>query len=1056
MRLEILKKLEDALPNYIKEVKSKNQEAAKAYTFSTFIHDVFGVQSRDMDFEKPVKSEVLQVRGRIDAVFGNIIIEFKRDLKQGLDTAKEELQKYFQAYLENSQTDFIGIANDGINFKVFYPVLNNKIVTDIEEIDSINIENSTPQKVFLWFDSYFFSSHKITPTSEDIKRRFGLDSPTFILLQKKLEVLFQKVESYKPAVLKYENWNKYLEIVYGNLPNDKSLFFKHTYLSTLVKMIIHVKISGNRPSTYDDIKFIILGSTFTQAGIKNFMEEDFYAWITSKPINDESNKIFYKLLQEMYVYDLEKINEDVLKELYQELVDSDVRKLLGEFYTPDWLAESMVENVLSEDPTKSIMDPSCGSGTFLFKIIQYKIKRLTEKNWSSNDILNHIIKNVIGFDIHPLAVIISKTNYLLALKDILKSRNGQISMPVYLSDTIKNPAKNTDVSISVQTFRLDAADKKFRLPVSVVQDISRMDDVINMLKEYGRDLELEIEKSLEYNRNFDVHKYIENRVISFSKFLKTNYDETEGILLIECLRSLYELIINDADGIWPYILRNIYKPVSVSIKKVDIIIGNPPWLTMQGMKNDEYKKFLKHGTIKFDLLDKKQVHQFPHIELATLFCKITVKQYLAKNGKLAFVMPKSILVSSHHTNFRKFKNPNMKLELIYDIENVKPLFNVPTCSIFCTNNDITNYPVKKIMMSGKLPTKNVNLERAKKYLNFSTSTYEPINIDMKRSEYHTKFYQGATIVPRNFFFIQPKISSSLLGVNLESPTITSNSENMTKLPWSNITITGEVESKFLFGSILGSNLIPFGILEFKMITLPIKIIGGKPSLYKNHVEIQLDGFPKASQYFEEVEELWNKNKTTSQKNTTIYDWINYRNKISEQNLKKKYKVLYTASSTYLTACVINQTEKMYYKSTSIKIELNGFIAESKTYYFETDDANEAYYLCAILNSKIIDELIKPLQTRGLWGPRDIHKRPLLIPIPIYNHNNLNHKKLSKLSQICHKCVLEYNKSNNRSIGIMRNKIRIMLQDKMNEINTITKNILIDEEPDIVKIIDNLD
>ena len=97
----------------------------------------------------------------------------------------------------------------------------------------------------------------------------------------------------------------------------------------------------------------------------------------SLPIRKQASKLFSSLLNEVYVYDLEKIDEDVLKELYQELVDPDVRKLLGEFYTPDWLAESMIIEVFKKDPTKSVMDPSCGSGTFLFKIIQNHLYLLT-------------------------------------------------------------------------------------------------------------------------------------------------------------------------------------------------------------------------------------------------------------------------------------------------------------------------------------------------------------------------------------------------------------------------------------------------------------------------------------------------------------------------------------------------------------------------------------------------------------------------------------------------------------------------------------------------------
>jgi len=285
-------------------------------------------------------------------------------------------------------------------------------VEKVEEIDKIDLEESSVQNVFLWFDVYFFTSDKIVPTSDDIRKRFGLQSPTFATILRQLESLFEKVQVFKPAIIKYENWNRYLEIVYGDKPKDHRLFFKHTYLSTLVKLLIHVKISGGKPSDQDEIVPILFGKTFSQAGIQNFMEEDFFSWILSLPIRKQASQLFHKLLRELYVYDLEKINEDVLKELYQQLVDPDVRKLLGEFYTPDWLASMMIVEVLQKKPEQSIMDPACGSGTFLFKTIKYKIEKLTRKGWEKSKILSHILENVIGFDVHPLAVIISRTNYL--------------------------------------------------------------------------------------------------------------------------------------------------------------------------------------------------------------------------------------------------------------------------------------------------------------------------------------------------------------------------------------------------------------------------------------------------------------------------------------------------------------------------------------------------------------------------------------------------------------------------------------------------------------------
>jgi len=390
----VFDKLKEKLDPYIYEIENiKKSEAAKLNTFSIFIHDVFSIESVDLDSEIPTTSEILQLRGRIDTMFGNVMIEFKKDLRTGLDTAKKELFKYLQSYREKNSKEYVGIATDGIEFKVFVPRFEDKDLIEIEEIDSINLKNSTAEKVLDWFDAYFFSQDKVTPTSSHIIHTFGIKSPTFQSSVKKLEELFEKLESqdFRPALIKYANWKKFLEIVFGSKPaKARELFFRHTYLSILVKFFIHVKFSGMQSTSSTPIHSILYGDAFTNSGILNFIEEDFFFWPVSSTIRNQSNQIWENLLKSIFVYDLDQIEEDVLKELYQNLITPEIRQNLGEFYTPDWLAEKMILETLSNDPTKSVMDPACGSGTFLFKTIQYKKEQLLKKGWNKTKVLEHI------------------------------------------------------------------------------------------------------------------------------------------------------------------------------------------------------------------------------------------------------------------------------------------------------------------------------------------------------------------------------------------------------------------------------------------------------------------------------------------------------------------------------------------------------------------------------------------------------------------------------------------------------------------------------------------
>lgn len=1033
--MKIIEKLDKELKLYKPLVKSKNQENAKAFVFSNFIHNVFDLKLEDMDFEVPVKTEIMQLRGRIDAVFGNIIIEFKKDLKKGLGVATEELTKYFQAYLERGESDILGIANDGIHFKVFYPVIEGNQIIEIKEIDELNLDINTTEEIFLWFDSYLFTQKRIIPTSSDIKRRFGLESPTFFTTVKKLKSLFEKAKNnYKPSIIKYESWLKYLEIVYGDKPGQTELFFKHTYLSTFVKLLIHVKITKGIPQNFEEIMPILFGNTFQNAGIMGFMEEDFFMWTNAPVIRKQSGEIFHKLLQEIYVYDLNKINEDVLKELYQELVDPEIRKSLGEFYTPDWLAETIIEDVLDQNTTKSIMDPACGSGTFLFKAIQYKIKHLSEKKWSNEKILNHILENVIGFDVHPLAVIISKTNYLLALEHILHAKNGPITIPIYLSDSLKIPMKKNDVSLSTPVFEFEAIDKKFQFPISVAGNMKKMDDVVHIMQSNGRDYERKLEDT---RYRFNPSVYVENTLKYFRDIALKEFTQDETEILVRSLRTLYSLIEEESDAVWPYILRNMYKPIAITIKKVDVILGNPPWIAQQAMKNIYYKNYLKEKSQYYKLVEKNKIHNIPNLELATLFFCHSAEEYLSDEGHICFVMPRSILDSSQHVEFRKFLKPKIKLKRIYDLKNVKPLFRIPACVIIGQKGHSTQYPIKSIKYDGVLSSHNEQIKNSKIELSVTEEEYTPVQRIKNNSIYHKLFNKGADLIPRIFWFVKID-TDSVLGFNPLNPHISSAKNKVVFKPWNKFQMAGNVSKKFLFNTIVAADLVPFGIISRRLLFLPISIIDNKIEIIRsnNNKELNIETID----YLKNVEKIWNENSLQASK-YTIYEYINYRNKLTQQKINTRYKVVYVGSASYMTASVIIPNEEYIFDIHGTPFNTNNFITDVSMYYFDTDDENEAHYLTAILNSNIMDELIKPEQSKGSFGPRNIHKLPLTFNIPKFDHKLTTHIELSKLSKKCsektQKLIPNFS---NTDIGALRREIRNNLLKEYSMIDQIVKKL----------------
>ncbi|MBU4271935.1 MAG: SAM-dependent methyltransferase [Planctomycetes bacterium] len=136
---------------------------------------------------------------------------------------------------------------------------------------------------------------------------------------------------------------------------------------------------------------------------------------------------------------------DMFKPLYQNLFPRPLRHQLGEYYTPDWLAQHVLDRVgYTGDPAARLLDPACGSGTFL--VMALRRLRKNDERRMMNDELRHapnnhhssfIIHNfpVVGFDLNPLAVLTARANFLLAVADLLPDA-GRVEIPVYLRNSI--------------------------------------------------------------------------------------------------------------------------------------------------------------------------------------------------------------------------------------------------------------------------------------------------------------------------------------------------------------------------------------------------------------------------------------------------------------------------------------------------------------------------------------------------------------------------------------------------------------------------------------------
>jgi len=446
--------------------------------------------------------------------------------------------------------------------------------------------------------------------------------------------------------------------------------------------------------------------------------------------------------------------------------------------------------------------------------------------------------------------------------------------------------------------------------------------------------------------------------------------------------------------------------------------------------------------------------------------------FLKDTGKLAFVLPRSFFSGDQHDRTRSGEAKGFKVTGIWDLEKVQPLFNVPSCVFFAEKKTETQNGKMSVRegkhFEGRLPAHNCHYDIAETLLKevsvkwylktqgrataFSNTKNSAKNAG---NPYKSLFKQGATIVPRAFYFVEFEVPKSkrllgdmtysekvemILGRDIVSVKTSAEILSDAKAPWK-MTLTGQVERKFIFRTAISKSILPFYLHLPAWITLPITIEKEEDGLkrIKLHTSEQLmnAGELKAWRWFENAENIWNIKRTEKSKNMSNIDRLNFQRGLTGQNLNARYLVLYTASAKDANALVFDRH--------SLDFE---FLVECTTYVFYTDDKKEANYLATILNSAIPNKKIKDFQAKGLFGPRHVHKKILDVYFPKFNASNKLHLQLSDLGKLCAEKVKTFIErkppQNNLSalvLGKLRVEIKKHLSQELAETDKIVEKIM---------------
>lgn len=1049
---------QEHIVGFLKKIKQANKELTKKEIFKDLLHNLYHGEKEIGAIIDAIsagsETTILNIprhdakhRGSADTLYNNIIIEFENDLKQSLKHAKEQLAGYLLGRFNSGEGyNYTLIASDFINWKVMAPDVSqldridtlqeHELVLNEVATASFTLTENNADDFYYWIDRFLFKEEKQKATLKRIEEAFGYQSPVFIECFREISKVFIDAKKFGEVQVSYEQWKKFLSIAYGSFADTDNAFIIHTYLSIVAKVLAYEVLSNDDFIDDQEMRSILDGSIFHKYNIRNFVDNDFFHWVHGSRYFPPLKKAFRLVAQEIAAFDFTDPDEDVLKGVYQELIDLDTRHALGEYYTPDWLCERVVQE-FDFKPTDKILDPSCGSGSFL----RAAIHRLKEQNKNMRpEAINDCI---YGIDIHPLSVQIAKTTLLASLgKDIAKS-NRPVHLNIILANTLLAPEGVQNLFGDEFLMQIDK--DKYYLNTQVFEDVRLFDEALEVCEELAGQTQ---------------GKKAETEAV-FAKILQRQYKH--GGITPRTSNSFYKIYeglkkVKEAgrDGIWKFIVQNLYKPYFLK-DRFDYVIGNPPWFTYSSVRNEEYQNILNILADKYHIKPEK-VANFPHLEIAAIFLAYCNNYFLKDEGKLAFVLPRSFFSADHHDNTRSGNATGFKLTDIWDLQAVQPLFRIPSCVLFSERADLQKGLAKEGLagksFAGRLPAHNCNIEAANKKLTEENVTwfYAKQGKSSAFSQTKTKssrkanpnkklFKQGATIVPRTFYFIElnqetpPDLVDRIVNIK------TSNAvQPDAKAPWKGLDFSGRMESQFIFRTALSKSILPFLLFKPDFVVLPItieEIQGIKKTKLHSSTELRKEGFLNASKWFQDTENIWQIHRTEKNRTISSGDYINWQNKLIDQNLNAKYLVLYNSSAKNANATVIDRA--------NLDLE---FFVESIAYVLYTDDANEANYLTAILNSTAPNKMMKDFQAKGLFGARHVHKKILDIYFPKFDAASNTHQQLAALSKTCHNLAAQYLQANPPRqelsalhLGKLRAAIKKHLAPQMKEIDELVGKIL---------------
>ncbi len=636
-----------------------------------FLQDAAGIKLEG-------KHEFTVASGFVDSVYDRVIIEYKNPnsvggrlgptlespgTKKVLDQIKNRFEDLNTQHGQPLNSLF-GVGMDGRYF-VFVRFRNGQWSIQ----DPVPVTQHSAER---FLRALFNLGTKGKPfTALELAQDFGADGE---IASAAIRALYDALmETQSPKVLIFFNeWKVHFNEVCGydvDEPSEKIirlaeayglpskgikaanlLFSLHTYYALFMKLLAAELVSsvhqlpGGTPlrkmmqavtpaKLRRELEDLEAGSVFRHFNITNFLEGDLFAWYIPawSPAMDGWIR---SLVIKLDSYNPGTLSEDpaesrdLLKKLYHRLFPRSVRHDLGEYYTPDWLAERLLDKLAYVgNPDVRLLDPACGSGTFLVMAIA-RIRKWYEENREScafdeEGLCRKILENVIGFDLNPLAVMAARTNYLIAIRDLVGHMDG-IEIPIYLCDAVMTPSEHGGLFAGAldKARNLETAAGTFIIPTEIAQTQTHIARYAELLEECVRS---------KYSPDEFVLRCEEEKLSVKEKLLHT-----------DLFKQLVKLDAEGRNGVWARIIKNAFAPLFTP--QVDFVVGNPPWVNWESLP-DVYRRSTAKLWTDYDLFRQKGLKAKlggAKDDISILMTYVCHDAYLKPSGKLGFVITQSV------------------------------------------------------------------------------------------------------------------------------------------------------------------------------------------------------------------------------------------------------------------------------------------------------------------------------------------------------------------------------------------------------------------------------